>query len=146
MTGWWAWISGSYLPNNPGSYGAIGLPSASDFPSARHQHSMVINPVTGIVYIFGGVSQLWFSTATYYWSDLWQWDSREQMWTWLSGEQSGNQPPRYGIKGIASSANKVGSRSSHSMAWNPNTGSILIFGGNNGAGSTNERLHLNHIS
>ncbi len=49
-------------------------------------------------------------------------------WTRVSGDITGNQPGVYGIKGIASSANRPGARGS-AAGWTDTSGNLWLFGG-----------------
>ena len=53
-TGWWTWIQGSSGVNSAGVFGKMGVVSAANVPGARADHSMVIDSVGGVVYVFGG--------------------------------------------------------------------------------------------
>lgn len=50
------------------------------------------------------------------------------MWTWIAGDDTGNQTGVYGEKGVAATANKPGSRNS-SVSWKDSNGNFWLFGG-----------------
>lgn len=53
-SGWWSWVNGGNVTNQEGIYGTRGMPSASNRPGARSDHSMVMHPSAGNFFLFGG--------------------------------------------------------------------------------------------
>lgn len=39
---------------NGASFGFVGISSSTSTPSARHYHSMALNPAKGQIFVFGG--------------------------------------------------------------------------------------------
>lgn len=58
VIGNWTWLTGSTGINQAGNYGSRGLPSVSNVPGARERHTMVMDNVNHIVYVFGGAGGL----------------------------------------------------------------------------------------
>ncbi len=84
--------------------------TGSGGPSARSAHSMVYDPDTGEVILFGGVSD-----AGLY-DDTWAYDPAAETWTELLPE------------GPVPSA-----RSGHAMAYDDLSGQVILFGGYDGS-------------
>jgi N-acetylneuraminic acid mutarotase len=84
----------------------------SNPPSPRDSASMVFNPSTGKNILFGGFN------GTTYLNDTWAFDLDTDSWTNLIPPLSANSPPI---------------RARASMAFDPSTGLIILFGGFNGA-------------
>ena len=53
-TGWWTWVSGSNRMNQLGTFGTRGIAAIENAPGGRHSHSMALDPVNQVIYIFGG--------------------------------------------------------------------------------------------
>jgi N-acetylneuraminic acid mutarotase len=81
-------------------------------PPARLFRSMVYDPATGRVILFGGL-QLSFETLTFaYFNDTWAYDSAANTWTEL--HPTGSLPP---------------AREGHAMVYDPASGKVILFGG-----------------
>ena len=50
----WTWLSGSQDINQKGVYGTLNIPSSLNVPGARESHSMTIDPLKRLLYVFGG--------------------------------------------------------------------------------------------
>jgi N-acetylneuraminic acid mutarotase len=87
------------------------LHPAGDVPAARSFHSMVYEPNTGTVILFGGVQGDVAAGGTYF-DDTWAYDPVDNAWTELETRRA------------APSA-----RMSQSMVCNPDTGRVILFGG-----------------
>lgn len=59
----WTWISGSNTLSSAGSYGTLGVESASNSPPARQMHSIVYHTQTNSIYVGHGVTT---STSNFY--------------------------------------------------------------------------------
>ena len=57
---------------------------------------------------------------------MWRWNG--SIWTWISGNNTGNMVGEYGIKGSSSIHNYPGSRSSL-ISWQTSDRNVWIFGG-----------------
>jgi hypothetical protein len=68
--GQWAWMGGSNMPDQPGSFGTQGNPASTDIPGARFAAQVWIDP-SGNFWLFGGVG--YDSTQAYgTLNDLWE--------------------------------------------------------------------------
>lgn len=123
----WTWFSGSNQLNQAGNYGAIGIASPLNTPSARQQANTLVDNA-GRFWLYGGLGYD-SSGAFGYLNDLWQYDPTTQQWTWVSGSQFANTQPVYGTQMVSSTSNIPGPRSANS-AWFDSNGDFWIFGGN----------------
>uniref|UniRef100_UPI00261365B9 Ig-like domain-containing protein n=1 Tax=uncultured Microbulbifer sp. TaxID=348147 RepID=UPI00261365B9 len=132
----WTWVSGSNVGNRPGVYGTQGVAHIDNVPGARDYASSWTDSA-GDLWLFGGSG---FSTSPSPTSrgtlnDLWKWDVDTQLWTWVSGSNSRNQPGIYGEQGIASACSVPGARTD-AFFWTDDNDKVWLFGGS----GTNGRL------
>ena len=137
--GKWAWMGGSDqpvgidYPTQPGLYGTMGVPAASNQPGARSSATCWTDPL-GNLWLYGGLG--YDSTATEgQLGDLWKYSNGE--WTWMAGSeiaatfQTGSTwqgEPVYGVEGAASANNTPGARWL-SSGWTDPQGNLWLFGG-----------------
>jgi hypothetical protein len=123
-SGEWTWVGGSSSTNQPGTYGTLGVASASNVPGARQQAASWTD-TSGNLWLFGGDGL--DSTGTYgFLNDLWKFSAGQ--WTWVSGSNLANQSATYGTMGTASANNVPGARFG-SAAWTDSSGNLWLFGG-----------------
>lgn len=83
----WVWLSGSPNTSAVGVYGTKGVPDAANDPGARLLHGVTYDHVNDNLYIYGGclitMNRL---------SDFWTYSLTLNMWTWLSGSSTINEP------------------------------------------------------
>jgi N-acetylneuraminic acid mutarotase len=118
--GQWAWVSGSDIADQPGSYAQQGIASAANVPASR-QGSMVWTDKGGKVWLFGGIA-----LNAVRLNDLWMFDGSQ--WTWVSGTYSGSHRGVYGALGTAAAGNVPGGRG-NAMTWTDSNGNFWVFGG-----------------
>lgn len=53
-TGWWVWLSGSNMTNQPGIYGTKGDAAPGNCPGARQSPTAAIDGGNQAIYLFGG--------------------------------------------------------------------------------------------
>ena len=133
----WTWVSGADYVNQAGSYGTLGVASASNVPGARTNAASWTDS-SGNFWLFGGnvgglgngligpggqLYQIFFDL-----NDLWKFSAGE--WTWMggSGSATSTQPGIYGTQGAASSSNIPGARHS-AVTWTDASGNFWLFGG-----------------
>ncbi len=120
----WTWISGSNTVNQPGTYGALNTPHATNIPGARLDAITWIDS-SGHFWLFGGEG--YDSTGNYGdLNDLWRWDGSD--WTWVSGSNVRNIPGVYGTQGAANISNQPGARTG-AISWIDASGDFWLFGG-----------------
>lgn len=161
----WTWMNGSSTPGSncsqsampglvwcgqPGVYGIIGTPAASNTPGGKVPASSWTEK-NGRLWLFGGdtFDQYGVYTATF--GDLWAFDPTTNQWTWMGGNSSVNCPNGglcsetgvYGTLGQPAPANYPGSRNS-TMAWTDANGNFWAFGGS-GFDSTADVNYLDDL-
>jgi hypothetical protein len=123
----WTWVGGSNTAANAGSYGAPGVPAASNLPPARTDAISWVDSA-GIFWLFGG-AQL-HSNGSYLgvFNDLWSYSPTTGLWTWVGGSNTPNAAGVYGTQGTAAASNVPGARMGGS-AWLDASGNVWLFGG-----------------
>ncbi len=128
--GEWTWMGGSLATDQPGIYGTLGVPSASNSPGAR-MWSCSWTDLSGNLWLFGGYG--WGSAvAQGSFNDLWEYSNRK--WAWMGGSNqaigSGNpiQPGVYGTMGVPAPGNQPGARYS-ATCWTDSQGNFWLYGG-----------------
>jgi hypothetical protein len=111
----WTWMGGSNTAGSSGSYGTLGVPSASNIPAARSQ-AVTWTDASGHFWLFGGGDM----------NDLWQYSAGQ--WTWVSGSSTAGASGSYGTQGMAAPGNVPGARDG-AVAWSDTSGNLWLFGG-----------------
>jgi N-acetylneuraminic acid mutarotase len=120
-TGKWTWMSGSNSANQPGVYGTLGVPDASNGPGARYLGVGWMDP-SGNFWLFGG------SGLSYYLNDLWKYTPATGEWAWMSGSDLATRPGVYGTLGVPEPGNVPGGRE-EPAGWTDSSGNLWLFGG-----------------
>jgi hypothetical protein len=115
--GQWTWMAGSNQPDQPGTYGTKGTPSATNTPGAR-SGAAAWSDSSGNFWLFSG-------GGGSFPNDLWKYSNGQ--WTWVGGSQT-SSPGSYGTLGVASSSNMPGSRV-WASSWTDQSGHLWLFGG-----------------
>jgi len=138
----WTWESGTSQINGGGTavYGTQGAPAVGNVPGAR-AGAVSWTDGGGNFWLFGGSGNGGAPTQDF--NDLWKLNSTNQMWTWVSGANTVNQPGVYGIQGIPSVGNLPGARQS-AVSWIDSSGNFWLFGGF-GIDSTGKTGNLNDL-
>jgi N-acetylneuraminic acid mutarotase len=126
----WAWMSGSNVPNQTGTYGTLGVAAAATVPGFRNFGAVSWTDTSGNLWLFGG-NELVANPATNYsgdLNDLWKYNIVSGQWTWVSGSSSFNQPGNYGTLNTAAATNVPGARDS-GVTWIDSSGNLWLFGG-----------------
>ncbi|MFI5390977.1 MAG: kelch repeat-containing protein, partial [Bacteriovoracales bacterium] len=118
--------------NQPGSYGEVGEPSPNNYPRGRYYANSWTDK-NGNFWLFGGggfggLDNKGEPLASIGFNDLWKYDPKIQLWTWMSGSNQSNQPGVYDTKGVPSSSSMPSARHS-SMSWTDSSGKLWLFGG-----------------
>lgn len=121
----WTWVSGADTIKAPGIYGVKNVTNSLNMPGARLGQISWVD-LNGNLWMFGGATDI--LTANDY-SDLWEYNIKNNQWTWVSGESSINNPGIYGVQGIAAVANEPGARLD-TISWIDTNGNLWLFGGN----------------
>ena len=121
----WTWMKGDALPNQPGVYGTLGIPSATNKPGARYEACQWTD-LQGNFWLYGG------GIVNTRYSDLWRYEPASGNWTWMHGSSVLNQQPVYGTKGIAAPANTPGGNGFGAATWTDLSGNLWMYGGHDG--------------
>lgn len=54
LDGTWVWLGGNNTIHQPGIYETLGIASFNSLPGARFGHSMVMDPSSDSLFVFGG--------------------------------------------------------------------------------------------
>ncbi len=122
----WTWISGTNAVDQPGVYGAQGVPAAANVPGARIYAVSWIDS-GGNLWLFGGTGYDSNGNAGPL-NDLWEFNPNSETWTWISGTNAVDQPGVYGAQGVPAAANVPGARSA-AVSWIDSGGDLWLFGG-----------------
>jgi hypothetical protein len=125
-TGQWLWVSGSSLGNAPGVYGSAGVAATNNQPGGRYYAVGWIDAGNHL-WIYGGAG-IDVNGNQNTLNDLWEFDGRTGLWTWINGSPSGYVTGVYGTQGVADGANAPGSRQ-QATAWTDSAGQLWLFGG-----------------
>jgi hypothetical protein len=124
----WTWVNGSNVGNVAGTYGTLGIGSASNAPGVRNG-SFSWTDSTGNLWLFGGYGLDSTGTLTTgALNDLWKFNPTAKTWTWISGSNLMNGAGTYGTLGTAAASNTPVSRS-FGAGWTDGSGSFWLFGG-----------------
>ncbi len=132
----WTWVKGANTTNQVGSYGIIGVSSATNVPEARENSATWI--LNNKLYLMGGYNPNGF------FNDLWVYDPATNNWTWLKGANTTNQSGSYGTKGISTSTNTPGARF-QSSTWVYNN-KLYLMGGSGNTGYFNDLWEYNPVT
>lgn len=135
----WTWMGGSKKVGQPGVYGNLGTPSASDVPSSRWVATGWIDS-SGDFWLFGGQG-VDANAHPGYLNDFWELNifTNPVQWTWMGGSstipascagQGGNcgQSGAYGSLGTPDATNIPGGRDT-SSSWTDKSGDLWLWGG-----------------
>lgn len=121
----WVWVSGSNAIDQPGLYGMLGTPSATNIPGGRAYAAGWISGTT--LYVFGGTG-ISATSSSGYLSDLWTYNTLNGQWTYIKGSTNTYQAASHGTQGVPFSGNSPGCRSG-SVYWKDNSNNFWIHGG-----------------
>jgi hypothetical protein len=119
----WTWLSGSSTAYDFGVYDS----SSNAMPSARSHCVLWYSRARNSILLYGGM--LFFS----FFSDLWEYDIQNNVWTWLKGDMDGTG--YYGEMNVPSPLNNPPGRMI-AVVWSDHeTDSHYLFGGATGLDS-----------
>jgi N-acetylneuraminic acid mutarotase len=152
--GYWIWMDGSLFGDDFPEHGVIVDPDPKNKPGSRTDAPILVrviippplppspyNPYSrtktgGLnnaakdpyeLWLFGGFG--FDSTGNpRRLNDLWKYNPKTKLWTWMQGDKVGNQPGRYGTRGETAPDNTPGARRL-TVAWTDAVGNIWLFGG-----------------
>jgi PKD repeat protein len=120
----WTWMKGSSFVNAPSVYGIKGVEDPANTPSGRWAHGRW-KDLNGNFWFFGGNQE---ATGEYC-NDLWRFNPVTNNWTWMNGDNIGNQPGLYGTKCISTAETNPGSRMENRATWVDTQGNLWMMGG-----------------
>ena len=126
QVGEWTWIHGSSFANSLGNYGSIGIPSITNEPPAVYE-PMEWTDQNGNFWMFGGRD-----APGNFMNALWKYDPSSNMWTWMHGLNTPNDPGSYGTQGVSSPANRPPYRGWAAATWVDLNNNLWVFGGDRG--------------
>jgi gliding motility-associated-like protein len=127
LTNMWTWMKGANFPNQSGIYGTLGIANAANTPGGRWCYTSWTD-LQGNLWLFGGIDA--FSPVFMgFFNDLWKYDPLTNMWTWMSGNNTVNQPGIYGTKCVPSAANIPGGRGETRSCWKDDCDNLWLLGG-----------------
>jgi N-acetylneuraminic acid mutarotase len=139
----WAWMSGSNVPSQTGTYGTLGVAAATNVPGFRNFGAVSWTDTSGNLWLFGGNELTATPTNTGDLNDLWEYSIQNREWTWVSGSNLINQNPNYGTLNMPATTNVPGARDS-AVGWIDASGNLWLFGGL-GNDSTGKIGYLNDL-
>lgn len=133
----WTWVSGSNVVrqgNNfiHGVYGEKGVAATDNAPGAR-SGSVAWVDRNNMLWLFGGRG--FASSRSVRWgglNDLWKFDTVTNMWTWISGADTTNQPGNYGTRNVAAPTSFPGARD-QAAGWSDRNNNMWLFSGSGNA-------------
>jgi Galactose oxidase, central domain len=127
-SGQWTWVAGPNLASPNGVYGTKGTAAAANAPGGR-QAAVLWVDVSGNLWLFGGFGFDSAGTGSpqgAILNDLWEFTGGQ--WTWISGNNVGNQTGVYGTQTAAAAANFPGARWG-AAGWTDASSNLWFYGG-----------------
>ena len=124
--GEWSWMGGSdNLVDQPGIYGSEGTPAPGNMPGSRDSAESWTD-AHGNLWLFSGEGMIAAPGLAAEFNDLWEYSAGE--WSWVGGNNSGNQSGVYGTQGVPAPNNIAGARMG-AVTWVDAKGNLWLFGG-----------------
>jgi hypothetical protein len=126
----WTWEPGSSTPEVMANYGIQNIAAPTNTPGAR-KLAIAWSDKNGILWMFGGEG--YFNNSPYFASagtcnDLWKYDTKTKLWTWIKGKQSSGQFGTFGTPEVLGSEN-IPSARTRAAYWTDAFGVHWLFGG-----------------
>jgi N-acetylneuraminic acid mutarotase len=120
----WTWMGGDEHGGQPGVYGTLGTPAATNVPGSRNS-AVTWTDGSGNLWLFGGYN----GDIP---SDLWEFNPSTNEWTWMGGSNNPynfpGQPGVYGTLGVPAAGNIPSGRYS-AAGWTDSSAKFWLFGG-----------------
>lgn len=144
-TNQWTWMQGDKTIDQKAVFGTQGVAAATNKPGSRYVSNSWVD-ATGELWMFGGYG--FDETNSGYLNDLWKYNTINNRWTWVKGDNAVDQRGVYGIQGLADEDNKSGARTG-GVSWSDAGGNLWMFGGygydGNNSGVLNDLWKLNNL-
>ncbi len=118
----WAYMTGSTLFQQSGSYGTKGLYGATNTPGARTTATSCLDSYGNMMLFSGG------GGIGVRFNDLWQYNQSLNEWRWISGNSTISSKGNYGTQGITDLSSYPGARDRSTIQCD-SKGEIWMFGG-----------------
>ena len=125
-TGEWTWMNGDSSFNQPTAHGLKGVGSSGNTPGGR-DYAAAWTDSTGNLWLFGGEAYTENGGGSL--NDVWKYDVKNNIWTWVDGENTADPNGIYGQKFQADSSHHPGGRTG-STIWSDGKRTTWLFGGN----------------
>jgi len=125
VTNEWTWIKGDSTEKVSGIYGEQGITATDNAPGAR-EGAISWTDAAGNLWLFGGSGYAASRFGSL--SDLWEFSSITNQWTWMKGDSITNVNSMYGVQGITAPTNNPGARY-EAISWKDGAGNFWLFGG-----------------
>ena len=117
---------GADYADQPGVYGATGVPASTNMPGARIGADAWTG-TSGNLWLFGGYGYYAYKQEGEL-NDLWLYSTLTHEWTWEGGSNLSDQSGVYGTEGVPATTNTPGARSG-AVSWTDVNGDVWLFGG-----------------
>ena len=124
-TNQWTWMQGNKTIDQKAVFGTQGVPSITNKPGSRYVSNSWAD-AAGELWMFGGYGFDQINSG--YLNDLWKYNTTNNTWTWIKGDNNVDQRGVYGTQGLANTANKSGARTG-AVSWADGIGNLWMFGG-----------------
>ncbi len=125
----WTWVKGDTVKSSRGSYGMMGMSSATNKPGSR-TGTCSWKDNSGNFWLMGGLSPFpTFPSGPAFHGDLWKFSPLTNEWTWMNGDSLFNQNAKYNTRLVPAQDNHPGNRY-NAVSWKDLSGSLWLFGGN----------------
>ncbi len=119
----WTWFGGSQGVTTPPNHGAQGVSAVTNHPGWRRYGCASWVDASNNLWLYGGES------TDGVMNDLWRFSTTTHEWTWLKGDTLGNEPPRFGEKGIAGATVNPSGVAETNASWVDEDNNLWLFGG-----------------
>jgi gliding motility-associated-like protein len=127
-TNQWTWMKGPGILDQPGTYGTMGVPNASNNPGARGWGACSWTDNANNLWLFGGFGCDALGVQGDI-ADLWKYDITTNEWTWMKGDNLSATMGSYGTQGVSSPTNYPAGRDETNTSWKDLNGKLWLFGG-----------------
>lgn len=124
-TNQWTWMHGDKTIDQKAVFGTQGVTSVNNKPGSRYV-SNSWKDLNGDLWMFGGYGYDVINSG--YLNDLWKYNTSNNTWTWIKGDNVVDQRGIYGTQGMPDPSNKSGARTG-GVSWSDGLGRLWLFGG-----------------
>lgn len=119
----WTWMGGKDAINVPPTYGQKGVAASTNNPGSRMIYSNWRDNKNNL-WLFGGMQ-----SNDVFLNDLWKYNINADQWTWVSGNNTPNEPIKYSSTCVPDSLNMPGGRDENRTEWTDDCGNFWFYGG-----------------